>query len=112
MRQKAFMIFIDNKRFIDRLSYQQAGQLFKALFDYAETGEKPTKVELCGVTEMAFEIFKMNIDKAKSNYESVCKKRAEAGRKGGLAKAKNAKQNVHNSNINNNNKKDWRGIDE
>ena len=109
IRAKAFMIFLDNKTFIDRLNYIQTGKLFKSLFNYAEDNSLPKEQELDSVTEMVFEIFKLNLDKSMEKYKEVCKKRAEAGRKGGLAKASNGKQTVanlpnNNSNKNNNNK--------
>ena len=108
-KAKAFMIFLDNKTFVDRLDNKQTGKLFKALFQYADDNSIPNKNQLDSVTEMVFEIFKLNLDKSMDKYKEVCKKRAEAGRKGGLAKASNGKQMQaklpnNNSNKNKNNK--------
>jgi|TARA_R100000773_G_C4221126_1_gene120011 hypothetical protein len=113
MKPKAFMLFVDNKTFIDKLSTEQAGHVFKAIYEYADSGKEPT--DLCPLCDMVFSMFRLNLDKAKTNYDDVCKKRAEAGRRGGLARASKAKQsqaNASNSNSNNKKKKGWVGIDE
>ena len=113
MKPKAFMLFVDNKAFIDKLSTEQAGHVFKAIYDYADSGTEQT--DLCPLCDMVFSMFRLNLDKAKTNYDDVCKKRAEAGRRGGLARASKAKQiqaNASNNNSNNKKKKGWVGIDE
>lgn len=113
MKSKAFLIYHDNKTFVDRLDDQQAGQLFKAIFKYEVDGIEPEKGQLSDALDMCFQIFKLNLDKARVEYDKKCKARAEAGRKGGLAKASKAKQskaNLPNININKKNSK-WRGID-
>lgn len=112
-KSKAFLIYHDNKTFIDKLSDEQAGQLFKAIFDYEVDGIEPEEGRMSDVLDMCFEMFKLNLDRARADYEKKCKARAEAGRKGGLAKASNAKQNL--ANLGNKNikikKSNWRGID-
>lgn len=113
MKSKAFLIYHDNKTFVDRLDDQQAGQLFKAIFEYEVNGIEPAPGQMSEVLEMCFHIFKLNLDKARIEYDKKCKARAEAGRKGGLAKASKAKQSKANlPNINKNIKNNkWRGID-
>lgn len=91
-KQKAFLIYHDNKTFVDRLDYEQAGMLFKAILSYEVDGREPDAGELSDVVDMCFQIFKLNLDKAKADYEKRCKDKAEAGRKGGLARASKAKQ--------------------
>tara|TARA_Y100000004_G_scaffold181153_1_gene226524 strand:+ start:500 stop:844 length:345 start_codon:yes stop_codon:yes gene_type:complete len=105
-KQKAFMVFYDNKPFIDKLNNEQAGIVFKALFEYAENRIIPDNLTL--ECELVFELFKMNMDKAQKNYNKVCKLRAEAGRKGGKAtqakssKVKQTKAKASNINKNKN----------
>lgn len=113
MKSKAFLIYHDNKTFVDKLTNEQAGRLFKAIFEYEVNGNEPPPGQLSDVLDMCFEMFKLNLDKARVEYDKKCKARAEAGRKGGLAKASKAKQSqakLQNININNKNNK-WRGID-
>jgi hypothetical protein len=116
-KQKAFLIYHDNKTFVDRLDYEQAGILFKAILSYEVDGKVPDVGELPDVVDMCFQIFKLNLDKAKADYEKRCKDKSEAGRKGGLARANNAKQNQashkqiqanqQKNNINKNIKNSW-----
>ena len=56
-KAKAFMIFLDNKTFVDRLDNKQTGKLFKALFQYADDNSIPNKNHLDSVTELVFELF-------------------------------------------------------
>ena len=111
-KPSAFLIHHDNKAFVDRLDEKQTGMLFKAIFNYEVDGVTPD--DLPDVVDMAFQIFKMNLDKSRAEYTSRCEARAEAGRKGGLAKARNARSkpsnaknylaNLPNNNSNNNKK--------
>ena len=116
-KQKAFLIYHDNKTFVDRLDNEQAGVLFKSILKYEVDGKEPDSGELPDVVDMCFQIFKLNLDKSKADYEKKCKDKSEAGRKGGLARASNAKQNQasyrqnqanqQNKNTNNNIKNSW-----
>lgn len=100
-KQKAFLLYHDNREIINRLDDKQAGQLFKAIFEYEVDGN--IKQGLDPVSDMALHIFKINLDKARADYEKKCKDKSEAGRKGGLARASRAKQNQATEQNNNNN---------
>lgn len=94
MTPVAFLLYHDNKTFIDRLSDDQAGKLFKAIYNYEV--ERLDAQDLDELTGMVFTFFKIALDRGRSEYEEKCKARADAGRKGGLAKASNAKKIVAN----------------
>lgn len=114
MKPKAFMLYANNRTFIDRLDDDQAGQVFKAIFRFADTGEEPEQGEMDQCSDIVFQMFKIHIEQAMDKYADACRKRSEAGRKGGLAKASNARNTQANlsNNKNNNKKKKWVGIDE
>ena len=85
--RKSFMLYLDNCKQWEMLSDMQAGILIKALFTYMQTGE-----QLCsedGMLMMAFSFITAQIDRDTEKYEETCKKRAEAGRKGGKQKQAN-----------------------
>lgn len=85
----AFLIYKDSKPLIDILTDSQAGALFKAILSY-ETGEEVEELE--PLVNMAFMSIKTYLDRDKEKYKETCIKRAENGRKGGLAKASKSYQ--------------------
>lgn len=74
------------------LSDQEAGQLFKALFQFVEDGAIP---DFSGSLAMCFSFISSQIQRDKEKYIDICEKRAEAGRKGGKQK----KANLANANF-------------
>jgi hypothetical protein len=111
-KAKAFLIYKDAKDIVDELSDDQAGVLFKSIFNYEVEGNIPKFKDK--TTNIVFKMFKIHLDRAREEYSSICKKRSQAGKKGGLASASKSKQKVANAtNINiNNKKKGWVGINE
>lgn len=86
MKKKSFVLYADYFPHIQMLSDKEAGKLFKAILEYADTGKIP---ELGGSVKMCFSFISAQIKRDTEKYDDVCKKRAEAGRKGGLKKAEN-----------------------
>ena len=87
---------IEQKAVIDKLTDEQAGKLIKAIYEYVATGNTP---QLDMTIDLVITPFITTLDKNKEKYEATCKKRAEAGAKGGKQKVANAskcKQNVAN----------------
>lgn len=74
-----------------KLSNAQFGELMRAALIYSASGELPVIED--ALVELSFDILKVDIDFNNEKYQKECEKRREAGRKGGLAKASNAKQN-------------------
>ena len=73
----AFLIFKDMKPSIDRLTNEETGQLFKALFEYAVSKTLPDESTLSKSVSLLFPIFQKALDKNEERYEKKC----EANRK-------------------------------
>lgn len=86
VKKKSFVLYNDYQQHIDRLTDEQAGKLFKAIFDYVNTG---TITILEGQADMAFSFIALQLDRDVEKYEEICRKRSENGRAGGLARAEN-----------------------
>lgn len=86
---KAFTSYIENENKLNMLTDEQAGRLYKSLFAYSRTGEKPDLSD-DPVLAYAFIDFTMDIDRDREKYEQTCQRRSEAGKKGSQAKQANA----------------------
>lgn len=102
MGRNSFVLYTEYKEPISLLSVEEKAQLLEAIFEYADGNE----VELKGAAMMAFSFIKAQMDRDTEKYEEICKKRREAGAKGGAPIGnKNAKQAKQaNGCINNQNK--------
>ena len=104
MEKRSFILYCDFKEQLDLLDYEEKGRLIEAIFDH-ECGE-PIK-DLPPMVKMAFASIRPHLVRNAKEWEDLKRKRAEAGRRGGLAKAINAKQSQaedsntkHNVNVN------------
>lgn len=86
MGRPFFPLFFKDRNKLQYLSMEQRGELLTALFDYAADGKLPN---LDGVSGFAFEVFREGIDTSLAKYEETCKKRREAGMKGGRPRKAN-----------------------
>ena len=82
---KAFYSYLENEEKLNKLSDEQAGRLYKALYSYSRTGSKPDLSD-DPLLDYAFADFVLDVDRDRENYEKTCKRRAEAGKKGGRPK--------------------------
>jgi len=89
-QRTSFLLHFDSLEILNELSDEEAGQLFKAIKAHHE-GEEIT---LSPLVRVAFSSFKNQFVRDEKKYQETCKRRAEAGSKGGLAKASNAKQKL------------------
>ena len=117
-KAKAFLLFKDNKEIIVDLSDEKAGKLIKAIYKYECDDESPD-FDGDQVLELLFKMFRIQLDRQRKEYDSICEKRAVAGRKGGKqtqANASKKKQTQANQpnikEIKTNIIKSWVGIDE
>lgn len=96
-KKKSFILFTDRKKEIDMLSDAECGILFKAIFQYIDTGEK---LETDNLTlRVLFSFLVSQIDENMEKWETTCKKRSEAGKKGGAPKGnKNASKQAKQTN--------------
>lgn len=87
--KKSFVMYDEWGTLFDSLSADKAGELIKAIYDY-QRGSEPTVTDpvLQAVFRMIYE--RMEADRAK--YEETCRKRTEAGQRGGEAKTSKSKQ--------------------
>ena len=73
-KKKSFILYADYIKHIRRLSDEEAGRLFKAIFDYVNEGKLP---DLDGMAAMAFSFIANQLDTDLQKYEETCKKRSE-----------------------------------
>ena len=73
-KKKSFILYADYIKHIRRLSDEDAGRLFKAIFDYVNEGKLP---DLDGMAAMAFSFIANQLDTDLQKYEDICRKRAE-----------------------------------
>ena len=88
--KKSFVLFTDRKKEIDMLSDAQCGVLFKAILRYADTGERLESDDL--VVQVLFSVFASQIDSCNEKWETIKKKRSEAGKKSGESRRNKSEQ--------------------
>jgi len=91
--KKSFVLYTDQREVFDELSDQDAGRLIKHIFSYVND-ENPITEDL--LLKVAFLPIKTQLKRDLKMWDEKKQQRAEAGRKGGVAKASNAKQNLAN----------------
>lgn len=78
-KKKSFLLYIERKKELALLTDAQAGQLFKAIFEYVDSGTEAEFADLA--MALIFSVFKSQIDAAAEKYDEICKKRAEGQRR-------------------------------
>lgn len=68
---KGFMLFTDQKEAICCLDDAEAGILFKALYGYAASGDRPTFEDKALMS--LFCMLRIQIDRSQSSYEKRCR---------------------------------------
>ena len=91
---KAFYSYLENEDKLNMLSDEEAGRLYKALFAYARTGEMPDFGNN-PLLRYAFADFILDVDRDRKNYEETCKRRSEAGKKGGRPKGNETEEKAN-----------------
>ena len=89
--KKSFLLYCDLLHTVKKLNDEQAGKLFKHVLEYVNDLNPETEDI---ITDLCFEPIKQSLKRDLRKYESTCKKRSEAGKKG-MAKrwAKDNKDN-------------------
>jgi hypothetical protein len=84
---KGFFTYFHHAEVLDALTDEQAGRLYKALLRYGHTGEV---ADFSGdaAAEIAYILFKSEIDFNFERYAETCEMRSEAGRKSGESRRK------------------------
>ena len=83
VKKKSFVLFNDLSDPVQSLSNEEAGKLFKAIFEYQNGG---IEQELSGASEMAFTFIKQQLDRNHERYEIICERNRKNGAKGGRPK--------------------------
>ena len=100
--KKSFILYIERKKEIDMLSNEQCGILFKAIFEYVDTGNIPEFEDLA--VKLMFSVFKAQINREAEKWKETCRKRSEAGKKGMATRWGDNKNNKVKQNITSDNK--------
>lgn len=87
---KGFFTYFHHAEPLEMLSDIQAGQLYKALMRYGNTGEEADFGGDCALGVM-FSLFKKEIDYNFERYNEICEMRREAGKKSAQIKKERAK---------------------
>lgn len=91
--KKSFVLYTDQREVFDELSDEDAGRLIKHIFSYVNDEDPSTDDQLLKV---AFLPIKTQLKRDLKMWDEKKQQRAEAGRKGGIAKSSNAKQSLAN----------------
>ena len=83
--KKSFIVYHDNALQFDQLDDERLGKLFRAMYRYAADHEMPVFED--PLLQMAFSFVSGQMDRDAEKYEEICRRRSEAGRKGGRPKA-------------------------
>lgn len=78
--KKSFVLYCDYRKHFSLLSPEEQGCLIMAIFEYVETGAEPV---LEAMPLMAFSFIRAQLDRDIDKYQEICRKRKEAGSKGG-----------------------------
>ncbi len=87
MTKKSFVLYNDSKLFVEMMSDEDAGILFKQLFRYQ--CQDDYEIEVPETVMIAFAVFKTQFDRDDEKYEATCKARSESGKLGGRPKKAN-----------------------
>ena len=97
--KKSFILYTDIESTTEELTDSETGQLFKLILSYVND-RNPNLNDYDKVIRVAFRPIERQLKRDLNIWINKKNVRAEAGRLGGLAKAKNAKQNVPNLPVN------------
>ena len=89
----SFVLYNSYYDLIEDLNMEQRGALLTAILEHSLGIEQ---TDLGPITKLAYRVIASQLDRDRKKWERTCKKRAEAGRRGGLAKASKAKQDLAN----------------
>ena len=89
----SFVLYNSYYDLLEDLDMEQRGALLTAILEHSRGMDQ---TELDPITKLAYRVIASQLDRDRKKWERTCKKRAEAGRRGGLAKAGKAKQDLAN----------------
>lgn len=117
--RKSFILHIDSLGILNELTDEQAGQLFKLIYNYYNP-EKPIETQITQLVNLAFYPFKSQFQRDLQAYNKVCDRNKNNGMLGGRPKKNNPnkpkkpdndnKNNNDNENDNNNDNKNNKNL--
>ena len=87
IKPKAFQCYLDNITVLEHLSDEEAGRLWKLLYNLAVNGERGKSDN--PMVSMAFDMMANKLERDFESYSRKVEANRENGRKGGIAKKKN-----------------------
>lgn len=90
-QKESFIIHTDIWPVVQKLNREQRGDLFSAILQHA-LGED--LCEMDALTDIAYSFMAAQMDRDAKKYQDICARRAEYGRRGGIAKANKSKQEL------------------
>ena len=93
MKKKSFLMYVDQLEVLDCMDDVQAGKLLRAAYAYHKGDQE--ELDKClqdPVVKVAFVNMRNAFEANAKKYEEVCKRKQEAGRKGGLQRAENQRK--------------------
>ena len=75
-KRPGVMLYFDRLTFLDQLSAEQTGTLFKAIVAYARDGVEPETAD--DLVKLAWEFVRPGLDQDEKRYQEVCEKRKKA----------------------------------
>lgn len=88
MKKDSFIMYTEYGDMLEAVTAEQAGLIIRAMVNYSRD-KAPDLTD--PVVNAVFSTIRPRMDRDREKWEQEVKRRAEAGRKGGLAKASNAK---------------------
>jgi len=90
--RKSFILHIDSLQILDSLTDEQAGQLFKKIYEF-HNEEKPKETQktqsVNSVIDLVFVPFKLQFERDLDRYNNVCERNKNNGKMGGRPKLEN-----------------------
>ena len=109
--KSSFVFHIDWLKAFEKLSGDECKELLICIAKYAVYGEESNSLQ--GMASMAYTMMQSTIDRDMENWKKTCEKRAQAGEKGGIAKASKsskAKQDLANVANASKSSKSWQSV--
>lgn len=89
--KNSFVVYTDIKETLEELDDKQVAALFRGMVDYQETGKEPN---FKGSLKYIFIPIRQQMDRNNEKWEQTRQRRAESGRKGGIASGESRKKSI------------------
>ena len=80
-KNRAFLLYGSYAKQINKLTDEEAGALFKKVFDCVN--DEDSEIKLSPLADMVFSMIEDHLQRDKAHYDAICEKRRKAGMMGG-----------------------------